>query len=49
MMNNLAFDSGSALTGKFASVNRMEPRKERGDVRMMFEVRVCTCAYMCVL
>ena len=42
------FGGGSALTGKFASVTRTEPRKEGDDVRMMCEVRVCTCAYVCV-
>ena len=48
MMNNLVFGGGSALTGKFASVTRIEPRKEGDDVRMMCEVHVCTCAYVCV-
>ena len=48
MMNNSVFGGGSALTGKFASVTRMEPKKE-GDGGMMCEVHVCTCAFMCVL
>ena len=47
IMNNLVFGGGSALTGKFASETRMEPRKE-SDGGMKREVCVRTCAFMCV-
>ena len=44
-MINLFFGGGSALTGKFASVTRMDPKKESVG-GMMCEVHMCTCASM---